>query len=74
MQRRDGSVRRLTEEGWVGAVNLPRLSEELYRSARWLRVFTSRRVAVPREAIVRLATLPAAEVRRKLDGGHLLRP
>ena len=74
VQRRDGSVRRLTEEGWVGAVNLPRLSEELYRSARWLRVFTSRRVAVPREAIVRLATLPAAEVRRKLDGGHLLGP
>ncbi|MDQ6738182.1 MAG: HD domain-containing protein [Gemmatimonadota bacterium] len=42
--RRDATVERLTERGISGAINLPRLSEELYRSARWLRVFTARRV------------------------------
>jgi len=66
--RRDGSVRRLTAEGWEGAVNLPKLSEELYRSARWLRVFACRRVPLDRERITRLATLDASEVRGLLDG------
>ena len=41
--RRNGNVERLTGEGWTGTINLPSLSEDLYRSARWLRVFTARR-------------------------------
>lgn len=41
--RRSGEVERLTGEGWIGTINLPSLSEELYESARWLRVFTARR-------------------------------
>lgn len=41
--RRAGQVERLTGEGWIGTINLPSLSEELYKSARWLRVFTARR-------------------------------
>ncbi len=41
--RRSGSVERLTGEGWTGTINLPSLSEDLYRSARWLRVFTAKR-------------------------------
>lgn len=45
--RRDGAIERLTGEGWPGTMNLPTLSEELYRSARWLRVFTARRVELP---------------------------
>jgi hypothetical protein len=70
--RRDGSIRRLTAEGWEGAINLPKLSEELYRSARWLRVFACRPVSVSREAITRLATLPAAEVRSRVEEGPML--
>jgi uncharacterized protein len=70
--RRNGSVRRLTAEGWEGAINLPTLSEELYRSARWLRVFACRPVEVSRDAIVRLATSPADEVRSMLARGSLL--
>jgi HD superfamily phosphohydrolase len=70
--RRDGSVRRLTAEGWEGAINLPKLSEELYRSARWLRVFACRPVSLSREAITRLATLPAADVRLRLEAGSIL--
>ena len=57
VRRRDGSVRRLTAAGWEGAVNLPKLSEELYGSARWLRVFTAQRVPVARSAVIRLASL-----------------
>jgi uncharacterized protein len=42
--RRSGKVERLTGEGWIGTINLPSLSEELYKSARWLRVFTAKRM------------------------------
>ena len=70
--RRDGSVRRLTAEGWEGAINLPKLSEELYRSARWLRVFACRPVTVSREAITRLATLSAPDVHHRLERSSLL--
>lgn len=42
--RRDGTVRRLTTDGWPGTINLPLLSEQLYRSARVLRVFVARPV------------------------------
>jgi len=42
--RRSGEVERLTGEGWPGTINLPTLSEELYRSARWLRVFSAKRM------------------------------
>ncbi len=70
--RRDDSVRRLTAAGWEGTINIPKLSEELYRSARWLRVFASRRVALDRHQVLRLATMTAADARAALDGGRLL--
>ena len=70
--RRDGGVRRLTEAGWEGAVNLPKLSEELYGSARWLRVFACRRLTVRRDQLVQLATSPASEVRERLARGSVL--
>jgi HD superfamily phosphohydrolase len=44
--RRSGKVERLTGEGWSGTINLPSLSEELYKSARWLRVFTAKRATL----------------------------
>jgi len=57
--RRSGEVERLTGEGWIGTINLPSLSEELYESARWLRVFTGRRTSLDqarlREALERSA-------------------
>ncbi len=61
--RRNGSVRRLTAAGWEGAVNLPKLSEELYGSARWLRVFTARRVQIDHAAVIQLAAMSADAVR-----------
>jgi uncharacterized protein len=56
--RRSGKVERLTGEGWIGTINLPSLSEELYKSARWLRVFTAKRARLDprqiRESLERL--------------------
>jgi len=51
VKRRDGDVERLTGQGWPGTINLPSLSEALYTSARWLRVFTARRMTVSRERV-----------------------
>ncbi|HEY8311356.1 MAG TPA: HD domain-containing protein [Gemmatimonadaceae bacterium] len=53
VQRRDATIERLTFRGISGAINLPRLSEELYRSARWLRVFTTARVDANANDIMR---------------------
>ena len=72
VQRRAGGVRRVTAAGWEGAINLPKLSEELYRSARWLRVYTVRRTSLEAEGIVRLASASREEVVSRLEG-RLLR-
>jgi HD superfamily phosphohydrolase len=56
--RRSGKVERLTGEGWIGTINLPSLSEELYKSARWLRVFTAKRTKLePRKILDALERL-----------------
>jgi HD superfamily phosphohydrolase len=51
VRSRDGAVRRLRQEGLPGTIDLPRLSDQLYRSARWLRVFTVQRAEVPRSTL-----------------------
>jgi uncharacterized protein len=72
VRRRGGTIRRLTPEGWEGAVNLPKLSEELYRSARWLRVFTKTRTQLDRSRVMHLASLTAEQVRGRMKKGQLL--
>jgi HD superfamily phosphohydrolase len=64
--RRNGEVKRLTGSGLDGAMHLPRLADELYRSARWLRVFVARPVTMDRKAIVRLAARSEREVRARV--------
>ena len=70
--RRDGGVQRLTGEGWDGAINLTRLSDELYRSSRWLRVFSASSVNVPREAFAAVLSSDPATLRGKLNTGKKL--
>jgi len=70
--RRGGAVERLTDAGLAGAINLPSLSDQLYRSARWLRVFVGRRVEVPRIRILDLLQRPPAEVRGAVAAGEPL--
>jgi HD superfamily phosphohydrolase len=50
--QKHGGVRRLTAEGWSGSMNLPKLSEELYQSARWLRVFTKERMQIDQSTVL----------------------
>ena len=69
---RNGTVRRLTGEGLEGSINLPMLSNELYRSARWLRVFVARPVQLERKAVVRLATMPLDKVRARVANAESL--
>ena len=72
VQRSYGEVKRLTAEGWKGAINLPKLSEEFYRSARWLRVYTSDRIAINPTGVMQLANRSADEVRDRLRSGLAL--
>jgi hypothetical protein len=44
--RRNGEIERLTGQGWPGTINLPTLSQQLYLSARWLRVFVAERMSI----------------------------
>ena len=66
VQRRSGEVFRLTTAG-EGGINLPKLAEEFYRSARWLRVFTCRPVRLARERVLTLVARPREEVIGLLD-------
>ena len=53
---RGGQVVRLGREGMPGLIDLPRLAEELYRTARVLRLFTfERRVVTPEWLLEKLA-------------------
>ncbi len=73
VQRPYGEVRRVTAAGWEGAINLPKLSDELYHSARWLRVYTSVRLAIDPNKVIALASLSGAEVERRIEEeGRLL--
>jgi hypothetical protein len=70
--RRGGKVARVTAAGWEGAINLPTLAEQLYRSARWLRVFTARRVRIPRDRLLDALHRPAETLRRAVAAGEPL--
>ena len=64
--RRDGSVHRLTDEGRSGLIDLPRLADELYYTARTFRVFATGRRDVPAAPLLDLLALPAEALRRRL--------
>ena len=70
--RRSGAVEHLTSTGLVGALNLPALSNQLYHSARWLRVFAARRVPVDVSQLWALVTTDAATLRVTLADGRPL--
>jgi len=56
VQRREGQVERLGARGLSGVIDLPRVAEELYRTARVLRIFTvEQRSLEPHDALRLLA-------------------
>jgi uncharacterized protein len=68
LRTRNGTVERLTDAGRAGQLGLPRVADELYRTARRLRVFVARAPARPLTGLLELITWPAAEVGRALAG------
>jgi HD superfamily phosphohydrolase len=67
LRTRAGSIERLTNEGRAGQLGLPRVADELYRSARRLRVFVARPIEAPLERhLFELITLPGPEVERRV--------
>jgi len=72
LRLRGGAVDRLTDEGRAGQLGLPRVADELYRSARRLRVFVARPVSRNLNGVLHVVTLSAAEIERRLDDGRPL--
>jgi uncharacterized protein len=73
LRTHDGSVQRLTRSGRAGLIDLPRVSEELYYSARTFRVFTTERRELPADRVKALLSMSAGTLRDRLGGGELLR-
>jgi HD superfamily phosphohydrolase len=67
LRTRSGAVERLTDAGRAGQLGLPRVADELYRSARRLRVFVREAPPAPLRGVPELLTCPAGELRRRLD-------
>ena len=66
LRTRNGSIERLTDAGRAGQLGLPRVADELYRSARRLRIFVANPPERPLSGILDFLTRPAAEVARRL--------
>jgi hypothetical protein len=68
LRTRSGGIERLTDAGRAGHLGLPRVADELYRSARRLRVFVAGAPNRPLDGLLDLLTWPASEVERRLSG------
>ncbi len=68
LRTRSGTIERLTDAGRAGQLGLPRVADELYRTARRLRVFVASTTRRPLDGLLELLTWPAAEVERRLAG------
>ena len=67
VERKSGELIRLGPRGQVGLIGLPRLADELYRTARVLRLFVAgRRVKVDPQPLAQLALLPLESVLRRV--------
>jgi uncharacterized protein len=71
--RRSGAVIRLGPTGYAGLIDLPRVADQLYGSARMLRLYTTgERRHVASSAVAALASLTAAAAAARLDAGARL--
>ncbi len=66
---REGETQRLTQSGRAGFIDLPRVSDELYHTARVLRVFTTERRQLEERPILELLGQSSTEIRARLDAG-----
>ncbi len=66
LRTRSGAVERLTDAGRAGHLGLPRVADELYRSARRLRIFVGKSPSKSLDGVVGLLACPVAEVEHRL--------
>jgi hypothetical protein len=62
VERRDGQIQRLGAGGLPGLLDLPRLADNLYTTARVLRVFTFEQRSIKADDIIARITRPAGTV------------
>jgi uncharacterized protein len=72
LRTRSGAVERLTDAGRAGHLGLPRVADELYRSARRLRIFVASAPSRSLDFVLELLTRPAGEVERHLKQESVL--
>jgi uncharacterized protein len=73
LRLRSGAVIRLGPSGRAGLIGLPRIADELYRSARVLRLYTfGHRRTVTASRLAALAALSATDVEARLAAGTAL--
>jgi hypothetical protein len=73
LRTRSGAVERLTDAGRAGHLGLPRVADELYQSARRLRVFVARAPTRSLDFVLELLAWPAGEVEHRLSSEAVLR-
>jgi uncharacterized protein len=66
LRTRTGAVERLTDAGRAGQLGLPRVADELYQTARRLRIFVSSPPSRSLDQVIGFLTRPADEVERCL--------
>ncbi len=66
LRQRDGNTVRLRESGFAGLIDLPRIADRLYHSARVLRVFTVERRSLAEQPIIELLGLDASSLESRL--------
>jgi uncharacterized protein len=72
LRTRSGTIERLTDAGRAGHLGLPRVADELYQSARRLRIFVSGSPPRSLEPVLTLLTWPAEEVEVRLSSASAL--
>jgi uncharacterized protein len=73
VQRRSGEVSRLGPSGEAGLIGLPRIADELYRTARVLRVFVlGQRVVIPDDVVMRIAGMSEGDALAAAVSGRLI--
>lgn len=66
--RRAGAVQRLSDDGGRAGLHLPRVSDDLYLSARAFRIFTTERREIAEDRLIALLSMSEAEAEARL--GH----
>ena len=73
LRRRSRELIRLGPGGRAGVIGLPRVADELYRSARVLRMYVQgRRVSVDPAALAALASIDPRTLTTRLEAGEPL--